>query len=258
MKKHETLVIRTPEGISFSFRLAGPLSRFLAWTIDLAAVLALSFLLSLLFRIVGMISRDLATAASILVFFVIPVGYGIALEWHWRGQTIGKRLFRLRVMDAQGLRLQFNQVVIRNLLRFVDNLPAFYMVGGLACLVSSHAQRLGDLAANTIVAWNPKISRPDLDQLMRDKFNSFRRYPHLEARLRQHVSPQEAHIALQALIRRNEFAPEARVQLFGEIAAHFKSIVEFPEEATVGLSPEQYVRNIVDSLFRSHTGIPAS
>src|SRR5207247_4069309 len=107
-------------------------------------------------------------------------------------------------MDAQGLRLQFSQIVIRNLLRFVDMLPAFYLLGGIACLASRRAQRLGDFAANTIVGRNAKIQEPDLDKLLAAKLNSLRQCPHLAARLHQRVSPAEARVALQALIRRDE------------------------------------------------------
>ena len=69
-----------------------------------------------------------------ILYFVVWIGYGILFEWFWRGQTPGKRLFRLRVMDVNGLRLQFHQILMRNLLRAVDSLPACYLVGGLACL----------------------------------------------------------------------------------------------------------------------------
>lgn len=255
--KTNTLLIRTPEGIVFSLRLAGPVTRFLAWAIDLGCVVAMNESIKGLLKALGVINPDFAKAVSILAYFVLSIGYGIVLEWYWRGQTVGKRLLRLRVMDEQGLRLQFSQIVIRNLLRFMDMLPAFYLVGGVACLLSRRAQRLGDLAANTIVVRDPKIVEPDLDQLLAGKFNSFREYPHLEARLRQRVSPAEARIALQALLRRDEFDARARVELFGEIAAHFRSIVEFPPEATEGITDEQYVRNVVDALFRPRTHAPA-
>jgi len=196
----------------------------------------------------------LARAIATVVYFIVSIGYGMAAEWYWRGQTVGKRLLRLRVMDAQGLRLQFSQIVIRNLLRFVDMLPAFYLVGGIACLVSRRAQRLGDLAANTIVVRNPRITKPDLDQLLAGKYNSLRDYPHLEARLRQRISPAEASIAMQALLRRDRLEPQARVELFEGIAAYFRSKVEFPPEATDGITDEQYVRNVLDVLYRTRTG----
>jgi len=105
------------------------------------------------------------------------------------------------------------------------------------------------------VVRNPRMSEPDLEQLVGGKFNSLREYPHLAARLRQRVSPGEASLALQALMRRDEFDPPARVLLFRELVAHFQAIVDFPPEATEGIADEQYVRNLADILFRSgHRG----
>lgn len=59
------------------------------------------------------------------------------------------------------------------------------------------------------------------------------------------------HIALQALVRRDELEPESRVALFENIGAHFKSIVSFPADAIDGISDEQYIRNVVDALYRN-------
>ena len=87
------------------------------------------------------------------------------------------------------------------------------------------------------------------DQLLNGKYNSLRRYPHLCSRLRQNVSPQEADIALQAIIRRNEFEPLDRIKLFEEIACYFRNKAVFPDEDIENVSDEQYVRNVVDVLF---------
>lgn len=244
------LTIRTPEGIAFSLDLAGPVIRFLAWLIDFAAIMAITQICRMAIGFLNLVSVDVASAAEIVMLFTVSIGYGIIMEWYWRGQTLGKRIMLLRVMDAQGLRLQFGQIVIRNLLRFVDCLPAAYLFGGLACLVTAKSQRLGDMAANTIVIWTRKASEPDLAKILSDKYNSFREYPHLGARLRQRVSPEEADIALQSVLRRDELDPLARIELFRDVAAHFKKIVDFDQEATDGLSDEQYVRNVVDILFR--------
>ena len=249
-EKTPTLTIRTPEGVAFSLHLAGPVTRFLAWGVDLACIGAFSKLMGIAVQIMGALNRDLAGAFQILAYFLISIGYGIVLEWGWRGQTLGKRLLRLRVMDENGLRLQFSQVVIRNLLRFVDSLPAFYLVGGLGCLISKKAQRLGDLAANTIVVRQPKIKEPDVDQIMGTMYNSLRDHPHLAARLRRRTSVQEAEIALRAVLRRDELDPAARVDLFKNLAAHYQAKVPFPEAAVEGISDEQYVRNVADVLYR--------
>lgn len=248
--KTNILAIETPEGIRFSLRLASPVTRFLAWSLDFFCIAVISRILGAIMGVLALVSYDLASAFSILTYFIVSIGYGMIMEYFWRGQTIGKRLFRLRVMDEQGLYLQFHQVAIRNLLRFVDCLPAFYLVGGLACLTTRHAQRLGDVVANTIVVWNPKIPEPNLDQVITDKFNSFRDYPHLEARLRQRISPYEAGVAFRSLLRRDRLDPAARIELFKEMALHFKEIVPFPPEVVDGISDEQYIRNVVDILFR--------
>jgi len=245
-----TLVIRTPEGIAFSLPLACPVTRSVAWVIDIACIAALMMLLRSGLSLVKIISVDLGTSLSVLAYFAAQIGYGIMCEWFWRGQTVGKRVLRLRVVDARGLRLQFNQVVLRNLLRFLDALPMCYMVGGVTSLLNSRAQRLGDLVANTIVVRNPRMPEPDLDQLLSGKFNSLREYPHLEARLRQRVTPGEARLALQSLLRRDQLDLQARLELFEQLAAHFRGIVVFPPEACEGITAEQYVRNVVDVLFR--------
>jgi uncharacterized RDD family membrane protein YckC len=249
--KTRTLLIKTPEGIVFSLLLAGPITRFLAWLVDLAAIAAATGVVRAVLGLAGLISIDLSRGLAVLAYFFISIGYGMAAEWRWRGQTLGKRLLRLRVMDAQGMTLRFSQVVIRNILRFVDSLPLFYAVGGVACLFSRRAQRLGDIAADTIVIRIPKTMNPDLDQIFAGKYNSLRDYPHLCSRLRQRTTPQEAALALQSVLRREEFDPVSRVALFRKIGAHFRSIVEFPEEAMHGITDEQHVRNVVDILYRA-------
>jgi uncharacterized RDD family membrane protein YckC len=251
------LKIRTPEGIIFSQLLAGPVTRFFAWFLDQLCISATMFLLGTVLRVLELISLNFGFALYVITYFVVSIGYAIFFEWNWRGQTIGKKLFHLRVMDAEGMRLQFNQIVVRNLLRFVDALPAFYFVGGLACWLNSRCQRLGDIAANTVVIRSPRVGEPDLDQLFAGKYNSLRQYPHLAARLRQRVSPAEADVALQALLRREEFEPSARVELFANLASHFRAKTEFPAEATDGIADEQYLRNVVDVLYRT-SSVPSS
>jgi uncharacterized RDD family membrane protein YckC len=241
--------IQTPEGITFPLLLASPIVRCFAVLFDQVCVSIALIILIVALSFIQTVSSDLYGVITTIAYFVLSIGYPILTEWLWRGQTLGKRLFRLRVMDVQGLRLQFSQIAIRNLLRFVDSLPLVYVVGGITSSISKHYQRLGDLAANTIVVRLPKTIVPDVGQVMAGKFNSFRDYPHLAARLRQRISAQEASIAFEALIRRDDLDPQARITLFYEIADHLKTAVEFPADAVEGLTAEQYVRNAVDVLF---------
>ncbi|WP_054699521.1 RDD family protein, partial [Desulfosarcina cetonica] len=202
--------------------------------------------------LLGVLSPDFSHAALILFFFILNMGYAMALEWFWHGQTVGKRLLGLRVMDLQGLELRFGQIAIRNLLRAVDSLPLCYLVGGVAALISRHSQRLGDIAANTVVIRETKaILQIPEDFLDPMRYNSLRAYPHLVARLRQHTVPGEAALAMQALMRRDELDADARVALFKDIAGHLQTKTAFPPEALENISDEQFVRNAVDVLFQS-------
>jgi uncharacterized RDD family membrane protein YckC len=246
----KTLQIQTPEGVVFNLTVAGLFTRFLAWTVDGAAIATASSIISTATMFLALLSPDFANALNIILYAVISVGYGIFTEWRWRGQSWGKRLLRLRVIDASGLKLQLSQIIIRNLLRPVDLLPAAYLLGGIFAFFSRRGQRLGDLAANTVVVSIPQTFVLNTQSIKEGKYNSFREYPHLESRLRQRVKPAEAALALDAILRRDEISPEARVELFAKIAAHFRSLVPFEEKVDDIITDEQFVRNAVASIYR--------
>lgn len=247
--KTTELKIQTPEGVEFALPLAGPVTRCVAWAFDLFVIVAIFQLISQVLNLLSLVAGDMSMALMVALQFVTLVGYGIFFEWFWRGQTLGKRIMKLQVIDERGLTLKLNQIVLRNLFRVLDSLPMFYMVGGLACLFSARAQRLGDLAAGTLVVRRQVILEPEIDELLEGDENSFQQYPRLETRLRQKVSPDEVRLALDAVLRRNELTLKDRLKVFRELADFFRGKVEFPEEVTHGLSDEQYVRNVVATLF---------
>jgi uncharacterized RDD family membrane protein YckC len=249
-----TLLIRTPEGIEFSLPLAGPMVRFLAALIDTACISCAVSLLATVIHLFAVISLDFARAVLTVGAFLLSLGYGISLEWYWRGQTLGKRLLRLRVMDEQGLQLRFGQVVLRNLLRPLDMFPALYLLGGAVCFFDARNRRLGDMAAGTIVIRTPDPDPVNLGRLSRDRYNSLLAYPRQASRLRRAVTGREASIVLRALLRRDEMNPEARGALFSELAGHLRSRVPFPSEAYDGISDERYLRNVLDVMW--HSALP--
>jgi uncharacterized RDD family membrane protein YckC len=251
LSHRKTLQIQTPEGVVFGITSAGLFSRFLAWAIDCAVIGAAASLIGIATTFLALLSQDFANALFVILFAVISVGYGIFTEWRWRGQSLGKRVLRLRVIDASGLKLQRSQIVIRNLLRPVDLLPAAYLLGGIFFYWSQRGQRLGDLAANTVVVSIPATRLLDVRQIEESKYNSFRDHPHLEARLRQRVTPAEAALALDAVLRRDEIRPEARIEVFREIASHLRSLVPFDERIDETITDERFVRNAVASIYRN-------
>ena len=248
--RRNSFTIRTAEGISFTQHVAGPVTRFLAFSVDLAAIAVISQLLGQFVLITSIFNPDVALAVRTVSYFAVSIGYSILLEWIWRGQTLGKRVLNIRVIDADGYRLRPAQIVIRNLLRVVDLLPALYAVGGVSCLVSKKYQRIGDFAANTIVVYVAPEPIPNLELLFSGNYNSLRNHTHLAAQLRKVIAPEEARLALEAITRRAELEPNSRLELFRELAQHLRSIVAFPEESLEGLTDEQYVRNIVDLVYR--------
>lgn len=146
--------IITPENIAFRYRVAGPFRRLPAYLIDLAiriGVCIAGLILSLLaFSFLNLPGLGLAT--FFVLWFAISSFYGGVFEALWNGQTPGKRAMGLRVLTVEGGPISGWQAVLRNLLRIADMLPfQNYQVGLLSMLMTSRFQRLGDLAAGTMV-----------------------------------------------------------------------------------------------------------
>ena len=79
-------------------------------------------------------------------------GYGAFCEAFFNGQTLGKRAVSIRVVSEQGVPITGAQAVLRNLVGAVDGLvPFFYLLGLSSMLLTPRFQRLGDLAAGTMV-----------------------------------------------------------------------------------------------------------
>jgi uncharacterized RDD family membrane protein YckC len=240
------LFLTTPEGISLALTLAGPGSRFIALLID---SLFISVLVTAIFKAAGiffLINPELRTAFLFIAQLVTGWAYYIVFEWKFRGQSPGKKLFNLRVMNKDGFHLRLGQIVLRNLFRGIDSIPLFYLLGGFVCMFSSRNQRIGDMVAATVVIYDRHFSPPHIEHISPDKFNSFFSYPHLISRARQQITPRESSMLLKALLRRERLLPESRIKLYEELSDYFKSIVDFPAE---NISDEQYLRNLFGILY---------
>lgn len=142
----------TPEAVPLDLRLAGLGSRFLGLVIDWA--IQFGALFALLMGSIGLTGGELGgvgVAILILLSFLIIFGYPVALETLWRGRTVGKAALGLRVVTTEGGPVTFRHAAIRTALGIVD----FPLTSGAAAvisvLVSRRNQRLGDLAAGTLV-----------------------------------------------------------------------------------------------------------
>ncbi|HPN30108.1 MAG TPA: RDD family protein [bacterium] len=244
-----SIVIVTREGVEFSIPLAGTIIRFLAWLIDFFVILTSYFFLNKIISFISFINADLAQAIMIISYFIISIGYSIFTEWFWNGQTIGKKLFSLRVIDKNTGKIMFYQIVLRNLLRFVDMLPFFYLIGGTFNFFSKFNQRLGDIAANTIVIRQAKTIMPDVKQITEDKYNAFMKIPGFERRVKQKLSGNQIELAIESILRRKSLIPESRILIYKNIADDIDFILKTPPDIKSALTDEQYIRNIICCYF---------
>jgi uncharacterized RDD family membrane protein YckC len=144
--------VATPEGIELTLRLAGPVPRAIAWVIDLALRLAVVLAVLLASAPLGRAGMGLALLTAFFVEWLLPACF----EALWHGQTPGKRAMRLRVLNEDGTPVQWPGALTRNLLRAADFLPFLYGVGLLSMLANRDFKRLGDLAAATVVVYDPE------------------------------------------------------------------------------------------------------
>jgi uncharacterized RDD family membrane protein YckC len=146
------LVVATPERVSFDYQVAGVATRGIANLLDL--LILIGVLAGLYFAAFAIDAAGAGTVADLMAIigsFVVVFGYFWACEAFWRGQTVGKRVFRLRAVGDRGEPMTFIQAGIRNVVRIIDFLPYAYGVGLVVLFINGRGKRLGDLAAGTIV-----------------------------------------------------------------------------------------------------------
>lgn len=147
--------IVTPENVSFNYQLAGPFIRVMAFLIDFVIISTLIGLFGL-FLMLGTSFFDSLSGYALgiwLIFiFVITWFYGGFLETCWNGQTVGKKMMRIRVLTKDGQPINSFQAVFRNILRLADLQPGLFGTVGI-CFVActERFQRFGDLICGTIV-----------------------------------------------------------------------------------------------------------
>ncbi len=146
------LSIETPENLTLEAPIAGYGSRCYAAILDYLIIGGVVLLVSLFWR-GRLLGSTLGVAVYVGVIFIFITFYHLLFEMFWNGQSPGKRWVGLRVVRTNGLPLNAAAVVVRNFIRLLDFLPFAYGIGLLAMFATAKSQRLGDLAAGTIVVY---------------------------------------------------------------------------------------------------------
>jgi len=160
----DELRMETPEQIEVNLELAGLGSRFIAQLIDWLILVIATFILLFIGVIVHTtvaigtmaLIEDPPTvilAIVIAVVFLLWFGYGVMFEVRWNGQTPGKWIAGIRVIRDNGAPVNYQAAGIRNFLAVGDffPIPIVFLLDALIILLNPRRQRLGDLAAGTIV-----------------------------------------------------------------------------------------------------------
>lgn len=150
MEYEDRITITAPEGIELEYTLAGLGSRFIAAFVDV------SLRVAVLAAVIGVIAALGGRGALLVITFLVGsflalFAYDIVFEVWASGRTPGKRWSGLRVLMMSGGSVSFTASAVRNIMRIVDVWGTVLIAGVVTILVTKRNQRLGDLAAGTIV-----------------------------------------------------------------------------------------------------------
>ena len=227
--------ISTPEQLHLSYTTAGLASRFMAFAVD--TLIQMLVILILFYSVPPLSSwmyehMEWYIALWIVLITLVFQGYFLIFELLMKGRTPGKALLKIRVVRLDGRAADPAGLVIRNLLRIVDALPASYTIGVICIFVNQDNRRLGDLAAGTIVVVDQK--RANLDAIMSSRAAAY------DSRLSDH----EAAVVRDFLARSGRLSEKARASLASQIASPLYDRYDTP--ASQRNDPEAFLRSLHD------------
>lgn len=230
-------VVLTPEHVPIRLFPAGLGARFLALMVDQAIIIGM----------IGAVASLLVISPGLLTVavFLIQWGYHLYFEVRHRGQSPGKRVCGLRVVDSRGLPITFQQSFVRNVVRMLDNTPIFYGLGALVAIMDRKQRRLGDIIADTLVIEEHRAADPTGAISDARRFNSLQT-PRVLRRLRKQVGLEERELLLEIVLRADKLDPQARFDLFEEVGNHYRRTLEIDDPH---LSGENLVRGLLAILY---------
>ncbi len=215
--------------------LAGIGSRFTAAVIDTAIQVAIVLTLEIVIALIGL--SGAAFAIATLLVFLTFFAYDIAFETRASGRTPGKRWTGLRVVKVSGRPVDFRSSAVRNLLRIIDALPGPYVVAIITIFVSQRNQRLGDMAARTLVVRERK------GEAKSEPFRASAELPaEVEAWDVSAITASDLAAIRQFLERRGGLKPDARSRLAASLARRLYPVVVGPPSE---VAPEWFLEQLV-------------
>lgn len=250
MRRAQPRVILTPEHVEIRLEPAGVGSRFVALIADLVLVTGLTAVVSQLAR--GALPGAVGIIAQAAALLVLTWGYHVYFEVRHQGQSPGKRIAGIRVVDGRGLPLSVEQSFVRNVLRVLDALPIGYALGALVCQVDPLRRRLGDIAADTLVVRERAVPVYERRAEGSRAFNSLRT-PRMLRLVRHRVGLEEREFLAALCLRADAMEARARFDLMEEVGGHYKDRLGIEDDH---LSGENLVRGLTGVLFADRLAAP--
>ncbi|SNR15957.1 RDD family protein [Tenacibaculum jejuense] len=196
-----TLQVNTTQNVKINFEMANVGQRLLAFVVDNIIKIAYIYLAANFIdfdTVIRNIDQDHWSKIAVQVLFFLPVTfYSLYSEVLMNGQTLGKKVLNIRVINFEGFKPSFLDYTIRWFLRMVDfnffilvfvlfydslNDEDFFvllyliflfgkMLGFLMVIFTKNNQRVGDFAANTVVVYlkdNASFSKTILEEIKED------------------------------------------------------------------------------------------
>lgn len=236
--------VESPEGILLTFHPASPIVRSLAFMTDFCCQLVIGYLFAMTvsFILSGIDDGYLAIGILLIGLFFLMWGYYVFFEVFNQGQTLGKRLFNLRVIHDDGTPIGWSASLLRNLLRVVDILPSMSYTVGIFCgMCHPHFKRLGDIAAGTIVIHDLRYAPPkrvtttDNEETIPVETSPIA------------LTPDEQRALISFLLRKEQFSHDRRLELADLLKAVFP--------ATARQSTQAQHRSTLDRLYGIASGL---
>lgn len=168
----DRLRVESVTGVPIDFAIAGPGGRSYAFIIDfhIRVLIAGAWIAAGMLALNSLEDRASAAAGWIALLTILPglltyLLYHPVLEIAMGGRTPGKRIAGLRIVTLEGTTPGAGAIVVRNLFRFVDGLPVLYVVGLVTAMISRRHQRIGDLAAGTLLVYEQAARAESLESL---------------------------------------------------------------------------------------------
>lgn len=251
MSSDRSRVVLTPEHVLILLEPAGLGSRFVAFTVDFALVAGATVVVSqLAFAVPG----AAGTLVRALALLVLTWGYHVYFEVRHQGQSPGKRIAGIRVVDGRGLPLGLEQSFVRNVVRVIDALPLGYAAGAIACHVDPRRRRLGDIAADTLVVRERRALELPAPAARARSWNSLRT-PRLVRLARHRVGLEERELLQALCLRAPGLQDQARVELMEDVGRHYRERLGIDDPH---LSGEGIVLGLAAALVPDRLATPAA